>query len=577
MVRCCDECYSQMETKKRKLEHGSSYDKSRSGDIPIEWKLTGIIDTDQMIRDEFNFEYSPNVGRCIAIICLHTINDEFNDFLLLHCRRLELLLHPINGRLNPEIDVILVGSMLKYLAKTAKLFGDSGESNLIIEQIDIILKIAESECDTILSKATFNEKTNNLSTKDIINELIKLENWKLALDLSVKSDRTSIPGVLSAWAVSLIKGGQYKLARDKMALAFQPVSGSSPKDNEEFMEALNGIISINNATSFAYKRSIKAPKLLSEILEVIDASVPKHFNPALSTSIQWNSSPIKDSPKSNANSMDYLKKIMEGDYGSPKKKIMDKFEWNPTELTKSAYFIESMYYLINYGGNGDILEFFMKNNLVKFAIRYTLIQKIPFEMFIQFIIIPIIKSGRLTDFINAIKQIDGNFIISKSYITALCKYLERRKSLHVLYQVQLLIEDNIRAALTSVKIYLDGAGNFNELIDNTRHLIDSKNLLQNELENVENKLDTNCNEIQLKWDIKTINAQINIILLQFEVTKYLASCESNGFSTLDVIPKLFADKISLKTLLGKSNEKSQVAILLLICGRIESSFGLCYR
>ncbi|CAG9805284.1 unnamed protein product [Chironomus riparius] len=576
MVRCCDECYAQMETIKRKLEHGSSHDKSRSADIQIEWKLTGDNDTDQMIRDEFTFEYSPNVGRCIAIICLHTINDEFIDFLLLHCRRLELLLHPIKGRINPEIDVILVGSMLKYLAKTAKLFGDSGESNIIIEQIDIILKIAESDCDSILSKATFSGVNNNLSTRDIINELIKLENWKLALDLSVKSVRTAIPGVFSAWAISLIKGGNYKLARDKIALALQPVTGNTPKDNEEFMDALNGIIPINNAT-FVFKRLIKTPKLLCEILEVIDSSVPKHFDAALMTSFHWNSSSPKASPKVNSNSMDYLKKMMDGDYGSPKRKVTDIFEWDRTELTKSAYFIESMYYLVNYGSNGDILEFFMKNNLIKFAIRYTLIQKIPSEMFIQFIIIPIIRSGRLIDFINALKQIDGNFIISKSYIDALCKYLERKKSLQVLYKVQLLIDDNIRAAITSLKIYLNGAGNFIELVENTRHLIDAKNLLQIELEHVENGLSTNRNEIHLKWDIKTINAQINIIMLQLEVTKFLASCEINGNSTLDVIPKLFADKISLKTLFGKSNEKSQVAILLLICGRIESSFGLCYR
>ena len=156
--------------------------------------------------------------------------------------------------------------------------------------------------------------------------------------------------------------------------------------------------------------------------------------------------------------------------------------------------------------------------------------------------------------------------------------MERKKSLQVLYQVQLLIDDNVRAALTSLKFYLDGSGNYSELNEKSRHLIDAKNLLQIELEHVENGLDSNRNEIRLKWDIKAINAQINIILLQLEVSKYLANCELNGFPTLDVMPKVFLDKISLKTLLGKANEKSQVAILLLICGHsIESSFGLCYR
>jgi zinc finger FYVE domain-containing protein 26 len=158
-----------------------------------------------MIRDEFYFEYSPNVGLCIAIICLHTVNDDLTKFILFHCHRLELLLRPIHGKINPEIDIVLVAKMLKYLATTAKLFGDLGESNVIIDLADMILKIAENECDSLLSKIP----SNTTSIRETINELIKSENWKLALELSVKWDRYSTSGVFSAWAVSLIKGKNY--------------------------------------------------------------------------------------------------------------------------------------------------------------------------------------------------------------------------------------------------------------------------------------------------------------------------------------------------------------------------------
>lgn len=574
MVRCCDDCYSQLEIKKRKSEFGAGDRTSRSLDMPIEWKLTGNLETDQMIRDEFTFEYSPNVGRCIAIIRLHTINEEFTNFLLFHCHRLELLLHPINGHINPEIDIVLVGSMLKYLAKTAKLFGDVGESNAIIDQIDIVLKIAENECDSILSKASFNVVTNSLSIRDIISELIKAENWKLALELSVKWDRNSTSGVFSAWAVSLIKGGYYKIAREKMSLALQPVIGSSVKKNEEFLAAISSDGPLRNG-EFFFKRATKSSPLLGEILEIIDVFIPK----VASESMQKSGSPVKESPtKSSFGSMDYLKQIMEGDYGSPARKISDKFTWNQIELLSSPYYEESMYYLISYGGNVDILEFLMKNNLIKFAIKYALIQQISFDMFIQLIFVPVIKSGRITDFMNILKTIDENYRRSKNYIISLCKYLDRKKLLHVLYQVQLLIEDNIRAAMTSLKFYLDGSKNYTELNEKSRHLIDAKNQLQLELERVENSIDLSRNEIQLRWDIKSINAQINIILLQLEVSKHLAQCEQNGYPTMQLVPRVFLDKISLKTLLGKPHEKSQVAVLLLICGpSIESSFGLSYR
>lgn len=163
--------------------------------------MTGNLENDQIIRDEFNFEYSPNVSLCISIIGLHTINKELTKFILFHCHRLELLLRPIHGKINPEIDVTLVAKMLKYLATTAKLYGDLGESNIIIDHADMIMKIVENECIF-----TSRIPSNTTSVRETINELIKSENWKLALELSVKWDRNSTAGVFSAWAVCLIKG-----------------------------------------------------------------------------------------------------------------------------------------------------------------------------------------------------------------------------------------------------------------------------------------------------------------------------------------------------------------------------------
>ncbi|KAG5677152.1 hypothetical protein PVAND_006934 [Polypedilum vanderplanki] len=587
MVRCCDDCFAQREEEKKKIEVGS-IEKARSADTPLEWRLTGDVSVDQIIRDEFIFEYSPNVGLCIAIICLHTINNEFLNFLLFHCHRLELLLRPIDGRINPEIDIMLVAKMLKNLAMTAKLFGDMGESNLFIDHADMISKIAENGCESILSKASFNNLMFSISIRDVVNELIKSENWKLAIEISVKFDRSSKSGIFSIWAVSLIKGGNYKLAREKIALALQPVIGSSSRTNEQLQSAIISSGPIH-PLNFSYKRPTRSSPLLNEILEVIELCVPKQqqqqqtltaaSNISLSTSLSQKLYSSSQKMPTISPLESSLKKIMEGDYGNMTRHFAEKFEWNQVDLAKSKYYEESMHYLINYGGNADIFDFFMKNNLFRFAIRFTLLQKIPNEIFIQCVFVPIIKAGKLADFIEIIKQLDENFSKSKKYIQAVCKHLERKKSLHVLYQLQILIEDFIRAALTSMKFYLDGTGNYNELNEKSRHLIDAKNHLEIELENVEKgSINNNENELKLRWDIKTINAQINIISLQLEVSKYLSKCELCGLPTLDLMPKIFLDKISLKTLLGKENEKNQVAILILICGQtIESAFGLSYR
>ncbi|CRL02453.1 CLUMA_CG015429, isoform A [Clunio marinus] len=121
IVRVCIECYQQIdiEKKKKRIEVDLS-----SADGKIEWKLTGDISADQLIRDDFNFEFSPNVGLCISIINLHSSNDELAQFLLFHCHRLEILLRPIHGgKVNEEIDMSLVAKMLKCLAFAAKIHG----------------------------------------------------------------------------------------------------------------------------------------------------------------------------------------------------------------------------------------------------------------------------------------------------------------------------------------------------------------------------------------------------------------------------------------------------------------------
>lgn len=565
LVRCCDECFSQLlENEKRKFDSNSI---EKGSDLLQEWKLTGDVLNDQLIRDEFFFDHSPNVNLFMAIIFLHTENTDLTKFILFHCHRVELLLKPIHGHMNPEVDVVLVSKMLKCLATTARIFGSTGESS-IIDHADMILKIAENNCDTIISKVSSNPVFNVISIRDIINELIKTENWRLALELSVKWDRFSTSGVFSAWAVSLIKCGHYNLAREKMALALQPISGSSQRNNEEIILGISGNEEIN-PSQYKLKRPLKSSPLLYEILEILDFYAPKTSNNNISKSVT-----LKEGVKNSK--VDNIKKLVDGDYGEIKRKLSNRLERNQNELLESVYYKESLFYLLSYAANCDILQFFVKNNLIRHAIRYSIVQNISHESFTTFVFIPVIRLGRLKDFMHLIKQ--NHINCWKNYVIAICKYLERKKSWHVLYQIQLLTDDFIRASLTSIKFYLKNSGNYTELYEKSRHLLDAKNHLQTELDRLERGNCENDNEIQLKWDVKAINAKISLILLQIEVSKFLANCEAEGIPILDIMPKIFMDKISLKTLLGKTHEITQVAILLIVCApSICGAFGLCYR
>lgn len=212
-VRCCDDCFKILNNEKEEKKNTEleSFERRKSADFTTEWKLSGDPSGDQIVRDEFSFEHSPNVALCISIMCLHSINEDLTKFILFHCNRLELLLKPLHGHISPEIDVVLVTKMLKNLAITAKFFGDAVEANSIIDYADMILKIVENDENNInIPKVPYYSCTDKILFRDTISEMIKTENWKLSLEISVKYDRQSTSSIFSSWAATLIKG-QYIL------------------------------------------------------------------------------------------------------------------------------------------------------------------------------------------------------------------------------------------------------------------------------------------------------------------------------------------------------------------------------
>lgn len=567
--------------KKRPDEEHS--DKLRSSDGPIDWKLTGEISCDQMVRDEFNFECSPNVGLNQSIVNLHSPNEELAKFLLFHCHRLKLLLCPIRGKINPEVDLILVARMLKCLAFSAKIRGADAEANAIIDHADVVLKVARNGCEAIAPLIPM-EPINGVTIRTLINDLIKLEQWKIALELSVKWDRSGTSGVFSAWGVSAIKSGQYRFAREKIALAIQPQPGSSLQTNAGFSNMLNDMAPINEKL-YKFKRSIRSPPLLLEVLEALESTANKRklAGTYVSPHKTMQLGPQKETSRNVLNVMDNLKRIVEGDYGPPSRKPSDKFEWQPKLTVNNSYYEESLFYLMNYGGSLEFLIFFMKNNFVQQALRYCLAQQVPYEIFIQQVVIPTVKTGKLEDLIELMKKMDSSLVMWKDHIMAICKHLERHRGFNCLYQLQIMTGDYVRAAMTCIKFYLDGSGNYSELNSKSHHLVDAKNHLQAELEKAEQKKVEapeigRRDGIALTWDLKAINAHINLISLQLEISKYLAKCESEGLPTIGIMKKIFMDKPGMKSLFGTIKEQGQVAILLLICGHsIESGYGISYR
>lgn len=131
LVRVCDDCYRQTQLIHQKAtamanespkNPGTPNSPRTSNSDVVDWKFTGNARHDELLRDEFSFEYAPSVSLCLSILAIHSSTPECAHFLLHHCRKFETLLRPLqSGYPNPEVDYTLVTRMLHCLALAAKV------------------------------------------------------------------------------------------------------------------------------------------------------------------------------------------------------------------------------------------------------------------------------------------------------------------------------------------------------------------------------------------------------------------------------------------------------------------------
>lgn len=137
MVRVCDDCFKQTngiqnDMTMNAMSRTTSSTKltsllditqqpiaTRSGWI---YRFTGQLRHDNLLRDEFSFEYAPSASLCLNIISMHTPGQECCDFLLNYCKKFEALLKPLKpGHANPEVDYAFVTRILYCLSFAAKV------------------------------------------------------------------------------------------------------------------------------------------------------------------------------------------------------------------------------------------------------------------------------------------------------------------------------------------------------------------------------------------------------------------------------------------------------------------------
>lgn len=551
LVRACNDCYYQMELEKEMRNTGSVSDASSDD----QWQFTGNAKHDSLVRDEFSYEYAPNVNLCLSICDLYLSNTDCAQFLLDQARKLESLFRPLEvGHPNPEMDYELVAKMIHCLAVAAKVRGASDECNEIIAHADIMQALVENKCESLMPM----ESINVSSIRKLRDALIRAEQWQLALEVSTKY-RFPTVGVMASWGIVCLKAGCFMTAREKFAHCFKLVEPCT-----KLQESLISVILSDESISTKQlqeweqiKRPVQSPGLLNEILNILENSYHTSHN-TQTTAVLNDSNGIIDpnEPALNITSrLKNLKNITQNNFDDivAERKMFRETRTLPkdakgfiykNQIITSKLFDESLFYLNAYATHTDIIDYLIRHYQIVSALRYILIQKIDADIFIQRVYYPCLKQNNIDIIIDYMIDLDETLLMWKTYILQLCRHLEKKCSWKELYEIQVLIKDPIRASMTCVKFYTMNCKNYRDLMNNRQHLMKAQGHLEAEFdlashwEDIKMNKDEKRNSLIMKRDMKTLGNLLSLMSIQLDVAAFLAQCEIDGVDVCGSVSKV---------------------------------------
>ncbi|XP_024936036.1 zinc finger FYVE domain-containing protein 26 homolog isoform X2 [Cephus cinctus] len=605
LVRVCDDCKRQTVLQLQAAQGAPSTPSSEAFDC---WRLTTDQTHNQTLREEFSFEHAPSISLCLAILNLHSDHEAYASFLLDRCDEMKRLLQPVSGgKVNPEIDHALIIKMIRSLVVAAKVKCAKLGLNIelvfcdqFLSQVDLITTLVQSDCLTLIPSDNLDEHALR-RLRDLLTEK---ELWTLALDVSTKSglDRQ---GVWAAWGKACLKVGCFEQARDKFTHCLDKVlyegndewiflpcpseiSGESndnvvstskqPKapDGKLESEAKNNL-KIQKKHEILRNRPAKDPPLLSEILQILE-----NLN-------LYDQSGIHDTRAKSTvahevlSTLNSLTALSQGQCNVS----------HSTSITKNIYYQESLYYLLMYGSHLSIMEFFVKHNEFEKCLAYTLENDIDPDLFFNGVYIRCLKNGCVERLYESMRAKDASLLLWKNYLVFACRSLERKQFLNTLYQLQIFMKDYVRASMTCIRFYTNDATTYTNLCSRSHLLVDAQKHLETELQ-VDNFSRSRRRSVSsghsghgsliMEMEPSEIDRHVNTISRQMEITKFLGNAEKEGRVVNAFLDRLFdmgndsSQNRELPTLFGHQQQKTQLAVLAILCGRdVEEGFGIAFR
>ncbi|KAG7158413.1 uncharacterized protein LOC121878790 [Homarus americanus] len=620
LVRVCADCYQQ--TKELNLQdyiqvrplgdgsydtvsqtsdaHGVRRRNSWTSDTEGGWYLSTDTQHNDLIRQEFCYDYAPSLSLCLAILALHQDHKRAAVCTVKLCHHLFSLIISSLRAASPETDHSFVLSMIQTLLTSSKVrFGNIGELQGIglceyyTQWVDLLSILLKANCDHIIPREALENmlligelhQKNLLRNDDVQmsldkhlkqeffhmrrlrDTLVKEQMWELALDVSTKAGLET-NGVWGAWALASLKAGDFPGARERFSRVLERPSDKNRPCNSPILPE---VIKYLESNPFRVDQQVmdQADRTRSSIMLSDQSRLP----PSQALVVLHSLKNLHRISQGNLTNKDTLRQVS---YGYKSKKV------NPSRI-QSVFQVECKYYLNLYGNHLMTIQYFMRNNQVQECVEYLLAEEVHLDVFIETVLLPCLRCGHLDSLMRSLNASDPHMEKWANLMFGGCRWLERRGWWNCLLALQEALGDRLRASMTLLKMYSNGVNSYTALSGRSEYVVSALTHLQAYLDS-QALYGATSKRKKLILDMSPwhVNQNINMLKLQTDVTKFLAGNESRGNHTADILQKLYEMKIlkerCLPTLLVNNDERLAVAILV-ICGAqvLADGLNLAYR
>ncbi|KAF0982933.1 hypothetical protein FDP41_010912 [Naegleria fowleri] len=435
------------------------------------------------IRKYFTFPQAPSILLAKSILDICKDYKLAGDSILSLCDEISKSQH-----LSRTNRISLVGQIVRYakicFSKDAESHERLGLCDTILSHVEILKQIIYQNCN--IGSISLSDLSQQNRARQIRDTLIQLDHLNLALNVATRCQIESDP-VWTQWGITLLTLGKYKQAREKLKYC----QTLTPQQKQQL---LNRILAILEGT----------PSVVA-----IDQKMSDKLKEAAMESLATSNSPSKKKKNDEPTNQD------KHDPQSSLHTHLDEERMR-----------EAQYYIKHFGSSDVYLSFLVRNGKIDAAVLYLFKKQMPQGLFVDVIVQYCVKHGLMSFLQNVIRQYDNTLNKCYPYLTATCKFLNQNQSLNLLYDFQVFMDDNIRAGLTKIRLFLKSEDQTTQLA----HLDGAKKHFIQGLQNISSH---DSNDIQQKQVLKPdeISRYIKTINLQMEVTKKFGNIVSPTTNT----------------------------------------------